>query len=442
MPDLVFLSPWWLVGFVALPFLWLTGRFQRKRAQGPIAAHLSQIATKPTGSLTITVWIVAWSLGLIALASPSWQTSSRPIFSTQHNRVLIMDMSQSLYAKDISPSRLQQAKYKAMDLLPMWKEGSTSLIAYAGDAYILSPLTSDSKTLSNLVANLSPELMPYQGAYLPNAIRLALAQLAKGDTVEGDIVVISDDVDDQELSESLQLLKGKQVRVSVLAVATPDGAPIPLPDGRLLSDTAGQIVVARSNLLNMANLAQKTSGSFAPIQFGNQDVAQIAALTQTSNTMMDHKEQADQRSDVRENGGYWLVPILLLLALPLFRRGDIWMMALVLIPILTTPQVEASPFLNSDQQGKALFDQQDYAAAAKTFEDTNWRGAAAYQAGEYDLAAQQFAQSQSAESLYNLGNALAQNGQYDDALEAYQKALEKNPNLKQAQANRQVVEKA
>ncbi|ELP5727324.1 VWA domain-containing protein, partial [Vibrio vulnificus] len=441
MPDLVFLSPWWLVGFFAMPVVWLMWRFQCKRAQGPIAAHLSQIVTQ-RGSLTISLWIVAWSLGLIALASPSWQTSSRPNFSTQHNRVLIMDMSQSLYAKDISPSRLQQAKFKAMDLLPMWQEGSTSLIAYAGDAYILSPLTSDSKTLSNLVANLSPELMPYQGAHLPSAIRLALDQLAQGNTAEGDIVVISDDVDDQELNESLQLLKGKPVRVSVLAVATPDGAPIPLPDGSLLSDSAGQIVVARSNLSNLAKLAQKTNGFFAPIQFGNQDVTQIAARTQTSSTMKAQKEQTDQRSDVRENGGYWFVPLLLLLALPLFRRGYIWALTLALVPTLITPKVEASPFLTPDQQGKVLFEQQDYAAAAKTFEDANWKGAAAYHAGEYELAAQQFAQSQNAESLYNLGNALAQNGHYDDALEAYQKSLEINPNLKQAQTNRQIVEKA
>ncbi|WP_325205998.1 VWA domain-containing protein, partial [Vibrio sp. 03_296] len=75
---------------------------------------------------------------------------------------LCMDMSQSMYAQDIAPSRLQQARYKALDLLPQWKEGNTALIAYAGDAYLLSPLTSDSQTLANLIQNLSPDIMPYQ----------------------------------------------------------------------------------------------------------------------------------------------------------------------------------------------------------------------------------------------------------------------------------------
>ncbi|MBO0195879.1 VWA domain-containing protein, partial [Vibrio parahaemolyticus] len=85
-----------------------------------------------------------------------------------------LDMSRSMFATDIKPNRLAQTRYKALDLLPKCKEGDTGLIAYAGDAYNLSPLTTDSSTLAGIIENLSPELMPFQGANLPAAIELAI----------------------------------------------------------------------------------------------------------------------------------------------------------------------------------------------------------------------------------------------------------------------------
>ena len=84
-------------------------------------------------------------------------------------------MSRSVYANDIKPSRLAQIKYKAQDLLPLLNQGQTGLVAYAGDAYTLSPLTTDSATLSNLVQNLSPEIMPIQGARADLGVKQAIS---------------------------------------------------------------------------------------------------------------------------------------------------------------------------------------------------------------------------------------------------------------------------
>lgn len=96
------------------------------------------------------------------MAGPSWQSAERPSVQNSAARVLIMDMSRSMYATDLAPNRLTQARYKALDLLKGWQEGSTGLVAYAADAYVVSPLTSDSATLANLLPNLSPDIMPYQ----------------------------------------------------------------------------------------------------------------------------------------------------------------------------------------------------------------------------------------------------------------------------------------
>ncbi|EHK9050156.1 VWA domain-containing protein, partial [Vibrio vulnificus] len=443
MSELIFLEPKWLFGLIVLPVAWLFWRFKRQASQGPVAAHLSQTPTKGAkNTWSILLWLSAWVVAILALASPSWQHTTRPNFNSDQNRVLVMDMSQSMYAQDIAPSRLQQAGYKALDLLPQWKEGNTALIAYAGDAYLLSPLTSDSQTLANLIQNLSPDIMPYQGSRLTSALMLAKAQLEKAGAAKGDIIVISDDIDDQELQAALKLVANSAIRVSILGVGTPNGSPIPLPNGSLLTSSTGQVVVAKSGFNNMAALAQNTGGYFAPIQFSNQDVVEIAAATQANSEMHQAKANNTQQSEVRENGGYWLLPLLLLAGLGLFRRGFVWMAFVLSLPLTQIPSAHASAFLTADQQGKSLFDQGQYKAAAEQFSNPQWKGSAAYKAGEYEQAATLFAQSDSAESLYNLGNALAQNGQYDDALEAYQKALAKNPNLKQAKTNREVVEKA
>ncbi|MDN3685501.1 VWA domain-containing protein [Vibrio sinaloensis] len=107
----------------------------------------------------------AWlgAIAILALSGPSLTSKSRPSFANSSARVVVMDMSMSMYATDVKPNRLTQARYKVSDLLSYWQEGSTGLVAYAGDAYIVSPMTSDSSTIANLVPNLSPELMPYPG---------------------------------------------------------------------------------------------------------------------------------------------------------------------------------------------------------------------------------------------------------------------------------------
>ncbi len=271
-----------------------------------------------------SIWGLAWAIACIALASPSWQSNTRPSFELSQNRVLVLDMSRSMYATDVKPNRLSQTRYKALDLLPKWKEGSTGLVAYAGDAYTLSPLTTDSSTLAGIIENLSPELMPYQGSNLPSAIETALGQFTQAGVNQGDIVVLADDLDDSELSRSLALLNGKDIRVSVLAIGTSTGAPIALPDGSLMKSRQGNTVVAKTNLKNLQKLAKESGGLFVPIQHNNRDVENIAAFTNDASNNLAAKQSEDVKTDSRLNGGFWLLPLLLIPAALLFRRGMIW----------------------------------------------------------------------------------------------------------------------
>lgn len=441
MAEFTFLNPYWLLGLIAIPFVLLINQKFRAKKSALIAPHLAKMLGKTTQSKPyFTIWGLAWAIACVALAGPSWQSNTRPSFELSQNRMLVLDMSRSMYASDIKPNRLTQTRYKALDLLPKWKEGATGLIAYAGDAYSLSPLTTDASTLAGIIENLSPELMPFQGSNLPAAIELALSQFSQAGANQGDIVVLADDLDDSELARSLNLVKGKNIRVSVLAIGTANGAPIALPDGSLLKTTQGSTVVAKTHLKNLQALANKTGGMFVPIQHNNRDVDSIAAYTNNTGNNLAAKQNQEVKTDSRLNGGFWLLPLLLLPTVFLFRRGVIWVFVAALLPMTWTPGAQANPFLNADQQAANLYKQGEYEQAKNLFTDPSWQGAASYQTGDYEAAIKAFSNDPSQTGRYNLANSLAQNGQLEDAAEQYKKLLKENPDFEAAKKNLSVVE--
>ncbi|PMO43755.1 hypothetical protein BCT11_08500 [Vibrio sp. 10N.222.52.B12] len=441
MAEFIFLYPYWLLGLLVIPIVLALNSQYKTKKSSLIAPHLAKmlghsIKTKHY----FAIWGLAWATACIALAGPSWQSNTRPSFELSQNRVLVLDMSRSMYATDVKPNRLSQTRYKALDLLPKWREGSTGLVAYAGDAYTLSPLTTDSSTLAGIIENLSPELMPYQGSNLPSAIETALGQFTQAGVNQGDIVVLADDLDDSELSRSLALLNGKDVRVSVLAIGTSNGAPIALPDGSLMKNRQGNTVVAKTNLKNLQTLAKQTGGLFVPIQHNNRDVENIAAFTNNAGNNLAAKQSEDVKTDSRLNSGFWLLPLLLIPAVLLFRRGMVWVLVATVLPMTWTPKAEASAFLNQNQQGEQLYQQGEYEKAQNTFTDPNWKGAASYQAGDYESAIEAFSNNSTLDGRYNLANALAQNGQLDDAANLYKQLVEEKPDFEAAKKNLSVVE--
>ncbi|MGB2078833.1 MAG: vWA domain-containing protein, partial [Vibrio sp.] len=164
LAEFHFMHPVWLWGIVPVLLfgVWLKRPAKQSRL---LADHLSQALgmANTASSKLLGVLLSAWVIALVALASPSFEKQAVPSFNTGQSRVLIMDMSRSMYATDLTPNRLVQMRLKVLDLLPSFQEGVTGLVAYDLRAYTVSPLTKDSKTLANLVPNLSPEIMPYRG---------------------------------------------------------------------------------------------------------------------------------------------------------------------------------------------------------------------------------------------------------------------------------------
>lgn len=451
MSDFEFLTPLWLLALIPLAAIlfWLA---THKQSQGLIANHIASALGIENRNKTKSVLLLialSWLIAVIALAGPSFEKQTRPSYTNSNARILVMDMSLSLYATDIKPNRLTQARYKALDLLKGWTEGSTGLVAYAGDAYTVSPLTSDSATIANLLPNLSPDIMPYQGANAASGVKLAIEMLRNAGMARGELILLTDDLDEQEQSDIENELSGTQFKLVMLGIGTASGAPITLSDGSLLKTDNGQTVVAKTNFETMQSLAKNVSGVFTPYQANGQDVARILS----EQGLQQDVSKKDDKKTLTENvnNGYWLLPLLIVPALLLFRRGLIFVAVLTTGFSVMSPDASAaswldsgSPWKNSNQQAMEAFNNKDYQTASEQFTDPEWQGVARYQNKDFKGAIESFSkvENPSSRTQYNLANAYAQNGDLDKAKALYQQVLQQDPNNQDAKNNLDVVEKA
>lgn len=442
MSNFTFIYPYWFLALVVLPAIWWLSKKQSK--QGLLASHIARYlapeSSKPSKNRS-TYFGIWWMVGVVALAGPSFQNNEQPSFEKTQARVVMMDMSMSLYATDIKPNRLTQARYKSLDLLSLWKEGLTGMVAYAGDAYTISPLTSDINTIKSQVPNLSPDIMPYQGSNAPAAVKLAIEMMNRAKIYQGDLVLIADDIDDQEKKEIDSLLSDGNWTLSILAVGTKSGAPISLPTGSMLQTDSGQTVVARTHLENMRELTRHYGGTFTEVQFDNSDVEHIASYLDRVATTSE-VTKTNNSLNTRVNSGFWLLPFLLLPALGLFRKGVIWCGLAVVLSFSQPNTAFANPWKTDDQVGYQLYQNEDFQQAAEQFQQQEWKGTAQYKAGDFEAAEQTLQGLNGEDARYNLANAQAQQGKYDQAIKEYQHILENNPEHTYAKKNLEIVKRA
>ncbi|KFZ31500.1 hypothetical protein IDSA_01965 [Pseudidiomarina salinarum] len=454
MADFHFIRPWWLLALLLVAVLtWLLWRQQGRHGgwRDILPAHLAELLVDKgqQQGLRISRWFAptALTLSVLALAGPTWERLPQPVYQLDNGQVVILDLSMSMRSTDIEPDRLTQMRYKAMDLVTRYLDGETGLIAYAGDAYIISPLTGDGANLTNLIRALSPEIMPEQGSYPLRALTLANRLLVDSGYPQGDIYWLTDGIDTRDQQELTRFLRQHDHRLSILGIGTQAGAPIRLTDGTLLRDASGQVVLPQLYPQRLESLAQLTDGRFAMIRTDQQDLTYLTDLPTLERRGKDAEQQAgDQWLD----RGPWLLLLVVLLILPAARRGVVSFMLVVLLAAPVTPaysqdqqglswdqQLWQTPYQQADQ----ALQKENYERAATIAEDPWQRGTANYRAGNYEAALTDFSQMTSAEGFYNQGNALMQLQRYDEAAQAYGEALERRPGWSRAAENQQLAEK-
>lgn len=444
-----FIRPWCLLALLpaALLLFWLARRRYRqgdwaKVCDAELLPYILQdIPGKSGGGNGMLAAGLAALTAILALAGPTWQRLPSPAFRNDSALVIALDLSKSMDAADIKPSRIGRARYKISDILRQRKDGQTALLVYSGDAFTVTPLTTDTATVNSQLEALATDIMPSPGSNTQAALQKSAELLRQAGLAQGHILLVTDGAE-AGLAEPVQDIVGGY-RLSVLALGTPEGAPIPQVGGGFLKNAAGDIVLAQTDTAVLTALASAGGGLFQAVTADDADVERLGSLF---NRPLEAGEgaQADRLLQQWDEKGPWLLLPLLLWAALRFRKG-----LLVWGFVLLLPQPKPamafdwqSLWQTPDQQAQRAFDRQEYPQAAERFENPEWRAAAQYKAGQYQAAAETLQNSQSADGQYNLGNALAKAGQLPQALQAYQRALQLDPGHADAEYNKAQVEKA
>ncbi len=439
-----FLRPWWLAALAALPLLYWLG-LQRSTAQQALsrlvdADLLPHLLHGRTGNRSLPVWLfmVGWLLSALALAGPSWNRIRQPLYASRAAQVVAISLSRHMLARDVAPSRLDRARYKARDLLAGNRDGLNALIGYAGEAFVVAPLTSDANSLNDLLDAMAPDTMPEDGNNAAAAIALGMQLIHDGKAGGGSLVLITDQAD-AAARAAARKAHAAGVQVSVLGVGTSQGGPVPLPDGGFLHDAEGHMVLAGRDDVALGALARAGGGRYVTMTADQHDIDALHGQLRASPTGTATAQVGDEWQD---RGPWLLLPLLLIVALA-FRRGWLLLLPLVLLPMLPAT-AEATTWQDlwqrSDQQAMQALREGHARQAQRLARDPAWRGAAAYRAGDYPAAVLALQDQPGTDGAYNRGNALAKAKHYQQAIKAYDEALKLDPANVDARANRKAVE--
>ncbi|NOX68505.1 MAG: VWA domain-containing protein [Gammaproteobacteria bacterium] len=384
-------------------------------------------------------WLVLLGgvLAALAMAGPSWDRVEQPVFRSEQAIVVALDLSRSMDAQDVSPSRLTRARLKILDILERRRSGQTALIVYSSNAFTVTPLTSDTDTVAALVNSLSTDIMPSRGSYPPAAINKGLKLLQQAGVRFGEVLMMTDGGTSPAAELAAKELKEAGYSLSVLGVGTSEGAPIPRPGGGFVTDRSGQLAVPKLEINELKDLAAAGGGRYATLTADDRDLTLLLSGEVGRGAETDQSLATDQW---REEGP-WLLLLLVPLAALAFRRG--WVLCFVFFALPVPQTAYALDWVDlwktRDQQASALLADGNAAEAAAIFEDPLWEAVARYRASEYEGSAQRFAGFDDADSLYNFGNALARMGEFEPAIDAYERVLEMNPDAEDAAYNRDLV---
>lgn len=443
-----FLRPWWLLAIIpALLVFYLLLSHQRRSTQWQkiiderLLPYLLDGHFSPNKKLPLIALFALWVIASLGVAGPTWQKIELPVQKEVSALMILWDLSPSMEAEDLKPSRLTRSRLKLIDLLDERKEGLTGLIVYSGDSHMVTPLTDDTRTIESQLSGLSPTIMPSRGSNIEAALGMADQAMRDAGITKGQILIITDGIAESAIPELRSIGQNLSHQVTIWGIGTPQGAPIPLASGGFARTNSGEIVVAKLDDDTLNDAASALAGLYVPFSNDSLDIKTIVNFSFSDGTNLDRKDK--RAFDQWNEQGHWLALLILPFAAFAFRRG--WLLSLAFVFVLATPKpVYAFGWQDlwqtKDQQAKQKL-QESPEEAAQLFKDQDWKAAAQYKAGDYKSAEQHYSQGDDLQDYYNYANTLTQQGDYDKAIAHYDKVLQQNPDFEDAKHNKAIAEK-
>ena len=416
--DFHFLRPWWLIGLIIPLAVYVIAYRQavaqsawRKVCDENLLKFLlvKNEKLKKTKLSSLVPALISLFL-VLALSGPTWIKKENPALSVENPVMILLNMSGDMWNKDVSPSRIERAKYVIKDLTKSLRNTESGLIVYSKEPFMITPLAEDVSIIDNMLPALQMNVMPEDGDRLDRAIDFAVSRMREADVPSGNLIVVTSNVGERF-----------DAALTAAAKAAEQGFDVNI------------INVSSKAVEKLEMVAEKGRGmllnynqSYAPL------VKKINDITSKE------IKQSKNLQTVWEDMGWYLLWLPALLLLGCFRKGAL---AALLLSLLTGANAQAGWFLNDNQEALQEFNKQNYAAAAEKFTDTQWKAAAEYKNGNYQKAYEKYAQKNDAVSLYNQGNALAKSGKIAEAIKKYEEALQKQSDFPDAKFNLEYLKK-
>lgn len=326
-----FLRPWWLSTIIIAIILFIlllsklhssTNNNWAKYCDAHLLPHVLSDGNQAKNFHLPLFLLILWIISAFALAGPTWSLSKQPTYQKDTARIIALDLSSSMTATDIKPSRQQRAIYKVLDVLHNIKEGQTGMLVFSSYPFVVSPLTSDSNTIASLVPALTTNILPVQGVDIARALNKSAKLLKQGGYNHGQIILITDSTPSADDIATAKDLANQGYITSVWGIGTTQGGPIMQGDGSYATDSQGNIILAQLDKQKLEQLTRDTSGSYIDFTNTNLDLDQIINLINNkinfNNVTKTHKTTT---KNLWEDKGIWLIWLLLCLAPFIGIRG-------------------------------------------------------------------------------------------------------------------------
>lgn len=441
--DFHFLRPQFLWGFAGVAVIFVLGILNIRENAGwkkHIAAHLRPyVISKGSYGVKVVMQVLqamALSCVVLALAGPTWRKVQLPGRILETPMVVLLDLSQSMMAEDIQPSRLERAKFKINDLLDAKPGARIALVGYAGTAHTIVPLTRDYKIIKSHVETLSPGVMPFRGSDLERALILA-DTLMSISTAPGTVVIFSDDFISEDFDVIQNFTNGTPHQVDIMPMNTPSGANVPAYNGRGYLYDGGNVVHSALNTAVLSQLNGLEKATVHQLTLDNSDVELIAKDVRAH---LKFTEAPTEKKDEWNDVGLLLAVPSALIILLWFRRG--WVVFSIILMMGTSGchnpnKVEGFEDLwyTRDYQGQKKSNAGNFEEAAVLYQDPLRKGVAYFKAGNYNDAIKAFSNDTTAMGAYNLGLAYYKSGDLAAAQLAFGEATKLDPDNEAARAN-------
>lgn len=262
----------WLLAPLLLLFSW-----ELARRAADASSHLPKVARAWAGAFAVSlgnrhstadtrarVWL--WfgiALGIIALARPQWGVVEEQVFDQSREVLIAVDLSRSMMAEDVKPSRLERSKLLITSLLDRLKGERVGLVLFAGTSFLQSPLSADYEILREFLPALKPEYLPEGGSNYKAMLETSIEAFGTS-AADRYLIVLSDGESTEEGWKDLSVsLRNKGIRVIGLGIGTAQGSFIPDGSGGLIKDERGAVVLSRLNSSTLQELAQTTGGAYS-----------------------------------------------------------------------------------------------------------------------------------------------------------------------------------